>query len=61
VKMKDNQQLLIAAILFFVFAVVFSLVLWDDVSLAAKIGMFALGFGSGVTTGGWLALRRSSK
>jgi hypothetical protein len=32
-------------------------VFWADVSLAAKIGLFVLGFGSGLTTGQWLAKR----
>jgi hypothetical protein len=43
--------------MFIVFAVVFSVVFWGDVSLAAKIGFFALGFGSGVTAGRSFAKR----
>ena len=43
--------------MFFVFAAAFSVVFWVDVSLAAKIGLFVLGFGSGVTAGQWLAKR----
>jgi hypothetical protein len=55
--MKSSQSLIIASIVFFVFAVVFSVVIWSDVSLAAKIGFFALGFGSGVSAGLWIAKR----
>jgi len=52
-----SKNYLGASILFFVFAAVFSLLFWEDVSLAAKIGLFVLGFGSGVTAGKWLAER----
>jgi hypothetical protein len=45
------------SIMFFVFAVVFSIVIWRDVSLAAKIGFFATGFGSGVNAGRSFAKR----
>ena len=58
--MKSNQSLIVISIVFFVFAVVLSMVIWSDVSLAAKIGFFALGFGSGVTAGSWI-VRRSSQ
>jgi len=55
--MKSNNYLIILSILFFVFAGGFSVVFWGDISLAAKIGLFALGFGSGVTAGQWFARR----
>ena len=55
--MKSNSFLIGLSILFFVLAVALALVLWADVSLAAKIGLFALGFGSGVTAGQWFARR----
>jgi len=45
------------SILFIVFAVVFSVVFWGDVSLAAKIGFFVTGFGSGVNAGRSFAKR----
>ena len=51
--MKSDNNLIILSIMFFVFAAGFSVVFWGDVSLAAKIGLFALGFGSGVTAGQW--------
>jgi hypothetical protein len=53
--MRSNNNLIILAIVFFVFAAGFSVVFWEDVSLAAKIGLFVLGFGSGVTAGQWFA------
>jgi len=55
--MKASSYLVALSILFFVFAVAFSVVFWRDVSLAAQIGLFVLGFGSGVTAGQWLAKR----
>jgi len=55
--MKSSNSMLTTSIMFFVFAAVFSVVFWEDVSLAAKIGLFVLGFGSGVTAGQWLARR----
>jgi hypothetical protein len=57
--MKSNNYLIILSILFLVLAGGFSVVFWGDVSLVAKIGLFVLGFGSGVTAGQWFA-RRSS-
>jgi hypothetical protein len=57
--MKSNNYLIGLSILFFVFAVAFSFMFWADVSLAAKIGFFVLGFGSGVTAGIWF-VRRSA-
>ena len=55
--MKSNNYLIILSIMFFVFAAAFSVVLWGDVSLAAKISFFVSGFGSGVTAGQWFAKR----
>ncbi len=55
--MKSNNILIGLSILFFVLAAAFSLAFWADVSLAAKIALFVLGFGSGVTVGQWLARR----
>jgi hypothetical protein len=55
--MKSNNILIGLSILFFVLATSFSAVLWADVSFAAKIGFFVLGFGSGVTAGLWFARR----
>jgi hypothetical protein len=55
--MKSNNSLIILSIMFLVFAGVFSVVFWGDVSLVAKIGLFVLGFGSGVTAGHWFAKR----
>jgi hypothetical protein len=57
--MKSNNYLIGLSILFFVFAVAFSIIFWADISLAAKIVFFVLGFGSGVTAGQWI-VRRSA-
>lgn len=56
--MKSNNALIGLSILFFVFAVVFSVLFWADVTLMAKIGLFVLGFGSGVTAGQGFVRRR---
>ena len=55
--MNSNNMLIGLSILLFVLAAALSLVFWADVSLAAKIGLFVLGFGSGVTAGQWFARR----
>ena len=51
--MKRNKKFLGLAILFFVFAVVFSILFWSGVSLAAQVGHFVLGFGSGTMATRW--------
>ncbi len=53
--MKSNNYLIILSILFLVFAGGFSVLFWRDISLVAKIGLFVLGFGSGVSAGQWFA------
>jgi hypothetical protein len=55
--MKSNNYLIILSILFLILAGSFSVVFWGDISLLAKIGLFVLGFGSGVTAGQWFARR----
>jgi hypothetical protein len=54
---KSPNTLIGLSIMFFIIAAAFSVVIWNDVSLAAKVGFFALGFGSGVTGGRWFADR----
>ena len=53
--MKTNKNMLRVSILFFVFACVFSVVIFKEATLAPKIAFFALGFGSGVSFGQWKA------
>ncbi len=55
--MRSGKNFLALSILFFVFALVFSVVFWQDVSFAAKIGLFVLGFGSGIMMGQWSTKR----
>jgi len=55
--MKANSYLIALSILFIVLAAAFSLLFWADASLPAKIGLFVLGFGSGITAGQWFARR----
>ena len=55
---KPGRNQLALAIAFFVFAAAFSVIFWGDVSLAAKIGMFVLGFGSGAAFRAWFSMRR---
>ena len=57
--MISGRNSLGLAIMFFVLAVAFSIVLWPEASLAAKIAFFALGFGSGIMTGQYLARRNA--
>jgi hypothetical protein len=56
--MKSNNALIGLSILFFVFAVVFSGLFWAKVPLAAKIGLFVLGFVSRMMGGQRLVRRR---
>ena len=49
--MKSNNSLIIMSILFLLFATVASMVIWSDVSSAARIGFFAFGFGAGIPAG----------
>ena len=55
--LKSPNALIGLSIMFSVIAAALSAVIWNDVSLIAKIGLFAFGFGSGVTAGRWLAER----
>jgi hypothetical protein len=55
--MKSNNRLIALSIMFFVFAAAFSVLFWGDVSLVAKVALFVLGFGSGITAGQWFARR----
>jgi hypothetical protein len=57
--MKSNNALVGMSLMFLVFAVATSVVIWSDVSTAAKIAMFTFGYGAGVT-GGTLIVRRSA-
>ena len=40
---------IVAAVMFFVFAAMFSVVLWPEVSSAAKLAFFSAGIGSGAS------------
>ena len=55
--MKSKNALLAISVLFLVMAGAFSVVLWEDVSLAAKVSFFGSGFGSGVAASQWIAKR----
>jgi hypothetical protein len=55
--MKSNNALVGTAILFLILATVSSVVIWSEVGSAVKIGMFALGFGSGIAVGTLIARR----
>jgi hypothetical protein len=55
--MKSSRRLIGVAFMFLALAAAFSVVIWEDTSLAATIGLFALGFGCGMATGVWFARR----
>jgi hypothetical protein len=57
--MKSENTLIIISIMFFIFAAATSLIIWSDVSIAAKIAFYAFGVGTGVTFGLWMAKRQS--
>jgi hypothetical protein len=56
--MKSKNALVGMSLMFLVLAVAASVVVWGNVSIAAKIAMFALGYGAGVS-GGTLIARQS--
>jgi hypothetical protein len=47
--MRQPRSAIAVAIMFFVLAVMFSLVFWPNVSMAAKLAFFATGIGCGVS------------
>jgi hypothetical protein len=55
--MKSNNTLVGIGLLFLILAVASSLVVWNEIASAVKIGMFAFGFGSGIAAGALLARR----
>ena len=55
--MKSGRGLLAVAFMFLALAAGLSIVVWQDAPLAATVGLFALGFGCGVTTGLWVGRR----
>ena len=57
--MKSINYLISLSIMFLIFAVALSVVFWGDVSVAAKISLYGLGFCSGVTAAQWLAKRKA--
>jgi hypothetical protein len=58
-QVRSQNRFLALAIMFFVFADAFSVIFWSEVSLAARIGMYVLGLGSGVTFGNWLSRKEA--
>lgn len=55
--MKSNNAFLGLSIMWLAIAAALSVMIWKDVSLAAKIGLFACGFTSGILAGQWIAKR----
>ena len=55
--MKSPNAFLGVALMFLCFAIAILVGSWNEVSVAAKIGLFACGFGCGMATGQWLAPR----
>jgi hypothetical protein len=51
--MRTRKNMLALSIMFLVFAAAFSVIFWLEVSLAAKICLVALGFGSGLCFRDW--------
>ncbi len=49
--MAQRKNFIAIAALFLIFAAVFSVIFWPEVSLAAKIAFFAAGLGCGVGIG----------
>ncbi len=58
--MKSNNAFISMALLFLIFATWASITRWADVSSPVKIGMFAFGFGAGISAGALIVRRKSS-
>jgi len=56
--MKSNNALVGMALLFLALAAIVSTVFWNDISSAVKIGMYVLGFSTGVAAGVLLSRRK---
>jgi len=56
--MKPENRIIVLALTFVVFAVIASITIYPEVSLAAKLAFFAFGFGAGITYGRGAAARR---
>ena len=57
--MKSNNTLIVVSLLCLAMAVLASAMVWGEISSAVKIGMYALGFGTGVATGALIVKRRN--
>jgi hypothetical protein len=55
--MKSNRSLIAIALFCLVVAAVSSAIIWAEVPSPVKLGMFAFGFGPGVTVGTLIARR----
>ncbi len=58
--MAKHASFVPVAVMFFIFAAVFSVVFWPEVPLAAKIAFFATGIGCGVGIGKSVSSQRRS-
>jgi len=55
--MPRRKASILIAVMFFVFAAAFSVIFWSDVSMAAKLALFATGVGCGIGIGRFTVLR----
>jgi len=56
--MKSNNALIGTALLFLALATLASGLVWNDISFAVKVGMYAFGFSSGVAAGALIVRRK---
>ena len=59
--MQQRRSFIPIAIVFFVLAAAFSVVLWPEVSLAAKVAFFATGVGCGLGIGRSMPVRSAAE
>jgi hypothetical protein len=57
--MKSNNTLMGMSVLCLALAVIASTLVWEEVLSAAKIGMFAFGFATGIAAGALIVKRRN--
>ena len=59
-KLKSNNTLIGMALLFLALATLASTLVWNDVSFAVKVGMYAFGFSTGVAAGALIVRRKEA-
>jgi len=58
--MKSKNTLIVTGVLVLAFTTFASAFVWNDIAFAAKLGMYAFGFSSGVIAGILITMRKEA-